>query len=856
MHQPRPATFAVLAVFALAGSSASARAAGDSWPVYEWHNGEAYRIEKRLEAEGREVKLYHGSGGVFTPEALRAHVAAQPARVISAELDAALAGSEPLPVVITLREQPGAPLSREVRAASRAQRESLTAQMRAIADRANPAARAAAEGRLIPVEEKRGLRVEPLTAEEQARLVALGERLDEITTRDRQELYARLQAAVAPSQEAVVKRIGELGGTVTARITVVNSIAATLSPEAIRALAQDPAVAGIDPDRPGAPELDTSTGAIGAPSFWTAGFTGAPFDVAILDTGVNGAHPAFAGKTFLTNITTTITNAHGTQMAGIMAGIQAPHIGVAHGADTVVAGLAGSDSTSMTGMNYIASTGQPEACNYSFGNGTASSNDYANIDRFFDGVISTFGYMVSKSTGNGGFGSGTPTITHPAPAFNLVAVANLDNTNDSNRSNDRINSSSSRGPTVAGRKKPDIGAPGTGIMSPNLTNTYTSSTGTSPAAPHVGASFLLLMSSGITDLAAIKAILINNADAMEDNATSSTTDDAFVNGSRWNRRYGWGYVNLNTAFLNAPFHAIGSVPGAPENADFRLYTTTLQANEKVTLVWERVVAYNGATYPTIVENLNDLDLRIYRVSDGAQAANSSSAVDNVEQASVILTAPYVVKVEGFSAFDPQVPVQEFAIAMQEAFAPATGPELQVTVDPAPSAAPGGTVTMTATIRNTGDLPAYAINATLSGVFVPAGAGVLAGTLQPGQDTQVSWIASAPFGVASHPVVVTASSVSFGETFAASGSGSVIVRCIADIAAVGGTAQGPGTPDQQLTVDDIITFVGLVSDGTGCPGDAPCSLADVCGIGGTSQPPDGQLSVDDVIAFINAFSDGC
>ena len=34
-------------------------------------------------------------------------------------------------------------------------------------------------------------------------------------------------------------------------------------------------------------------------------------------------------------------------------------------------------------------------------NGTASGSDYINIDQFFDGVIDTFQYMVSKSTGNG-----------------------------------------------------------------------------------------------------------------------------------------------------------------------------------------------------------------------------------------------------------------------------------------------------------------------------------------------------------------------------------------------------------------------------------------------------------------------
>ncbi|MBX7106455.1 MAG: hypothetical protein K1X57_20425, partial [Gemmataceae bacterium] len=85
----------------------------------------------------------------------------------------------------------------------------------------------------------------------------------------------------------------------------------------------------------------------------------------------------------------------------------------------------------------------------------------------------------------------------------------------------------------------------------------------------------------------------------------------------------------------------------------------------------------------------------------------------------------------------------------------------------------------------------------------------------------------------------------------------VLACnLADITGIGGTAEAPGSPDNQLTVDDIIVFVNLFSDGSGCPGAAPCSRADVTGIGGPPATADGQLTVDDIIAFFNAFSDGC
>jgi len=80
--------------------------------------------------------------------------------------------------------------------------------------------------------------------------------------------------------------------------------------------------------------------------------------------------------------------------------------------------------------------------------------------------------------------------------------------------------------------------------------------------------------------------------------------------------------------------------------------------------------------------------------------------------------------------------------------------------------------------------------------------------------------------------------------------------IADVSEVGGTAESPGAPDGQLTVDDLLVFTSLYGDGTGCPGTAPCNLADLTGVGGPPETADGELTIDDLIAFINAYGDGC
>lgn len=81
--------------------------------------------------------------------------------------------------------------------------------------------------------------------------------------------------------------------------------------------------------------------------------------------------------------------------------------------------------------------------------------------------------------------------------------------------------------------------------------------------------------------------------------------------------------------------------------------------------------------------------------------------------------------------------------------------------------------------------------------------------------------------------------------------------LADITVIGGSAGELVVPDGQLTVDDIIVFVNVFSaPDAPCPGPAPCSQADIVGIGGVEFPADGLHTVDDLIAFVNAYGDGC
>lgn len=669
--------------------------------------------------------------------------------------------------IVFLKNQPGPQIGESFRSEFEPMIEGCAAQLRAIHALQVPA--------------------RPLSKKEEAeiskRLMASGMspleqaislEMDAHTNRMVKQISDALLTATEDDFRVMGEVVNANGGQITDRLTVVNGFIATIPARAALTLGDDSRIALISASNPGFAELNVSAPTIGANTFWAGGFTGGGFDVGVLDTGVQQNHPAFAGHTFESNAGTTDSDGHGTAMAGIMASTDATNRGIAPGAGTICVAAAGADAASMTGMNYLVTgtTEKPEAINYSFGNGTANVNDYAPIDQFFDAVVDTFGIMVSKSTGNNGFGTGSPTITHPAPAYNLMASANMNDNNTTSRTDDRINSSSSRGPTVAGRKKPDITSPGTNIVSPTRTGGWAGITGTSPASPHTGGSIVLLKHKGVADVRAAKAILLNNTDAINDAGTSATTDDTWVNGSLWNRRYGWGYINLSRAYLHAADYFTGIFPAPPTGGKrFQLYKGSMLQYDKATLVWNRHVSYGGGTYPTLVEALSNLNLTCYDQATNATSATSNSAIDNVEQLHAPANGNYVLKVDTAGAFDPQVSNEIFALATEEGFTLANGPQFDVRVLQADDNTPNSIGMMSIVIKNTGDLPAFNVTAGLELMPIVGAPTQNLGLILPGQTKAVNFLIQLPPFAGDFLIYSPVSSSSYGETFSALGEGS-------------------------------------------------------------------------------------
>lgn len=359
-----------------------------------------------------------------------------------------------------------------------------------------------------------------------------------------QALLRALRSTAARTQADVVNDIDRP----VRRFWLVNAIAFSGTPEEIREVASDPAVAEVNgdvqvrvADAPGmqaaTPFPDAGTGdwglaAIKVPPVWSAyGLRGAGVTIGTIDTGVNASHPDLAGKIdawrdFVAGSPTPIDdNGHGTHTAGTMVGGSAggAPIGVAPDAHLIVARAMGADgvgpgSALLAAAEWLtdpdgnpATADQPGIVSNSWSASTANDTWFRPmIRRWLDlGMVPIF------AAGNAGPAAGS--VGSPAGYPEAVAVGAID-------SNDGVPSFSGRGPVVwqnadglgpaAGTvlSKPDLAAPGVGITSSSGSG-YLSYSGTSMAAPHVaGVAAMLRQANPTLSAQSVADILRLSAD--------------------------------------------------------------------------------------------------------------------------------------------------------------------------------------------------------------------------------------------------------------------------------------------------------------------------------------------------------
>ncbi len=318
---------------------------------------------------------------------------------------------------------------------------------------------------------------------------------DEITYKPHVRVIVRLVNGAKINPHA-------FGGTVKHEFKIFNGFAGTFPAAAIEGLSHNPNVAFISADNVKEATLNYGAPTIFAPTAWNAGYTGQGVKVAVLDSGIDASHPALTGRvvawydTINGQTTPYDDNGHGTHCAGIVGSHDTTYRGVAPECDLIGVKVlnaqgSGYDSDIIAGIEWAVNQGA-DIISMSLGGKAkvapvddplcvALKNAWIN-----DGVVSCV------AAGNSG--PRPKSIDSPGIEPTIITVGAADDKNTTTWTDDDIARFSSVGPTKFGDMKPDLCAPGVGILSCEANTTgWVSYSGTSMATPHVAGAVALIL---------------------------------------------------------------------------------------------------------------------------------------------------------------------------------------------------------------------------------------------------------------------------------------------------------------------------------------------------------------------------
>ncbi|GAA0602717.1 S8 family serine peptidase [Kribbella sandramycini] len=330
--------------------------------------------------------------------------------------------------------------------------------------------------------------------------------------------------------------------------------------------------------------LDHSVPQIGAPAAWAAGYTGRGVKVAVLDSGVDAAHPDFSGRLVTEDFTGTgLSDAvgHGTHVGSIIGGSGAASDGKYRGVAPDAQLLSGkvcedrgcSDSAILAGMDWAVREGA-KIVNLSLGGGDTPTIDP--LEEAVNRLTAEHGTLFVIAAGN--YGPDARSIDSPGSAAAALTVGAVDR-------NDVLADFSGRGPTADQAPKPDVTAPGVdivaaksadGVIGEPVGDSYLKLSGTSMATPHVaGAAALLAQEHPDWRADRLKAALMTtarpNADLSPLEQGSGRIDVAAARGLK---------VTTDTGVLA---FAAQQWPHSDDVAESKRLTYTNDSDEPVTL---------------------------------------------------------------------------------------------------------------------------------------------------------------------------------------------------------------------------------------------------------------------------------
>jgi serine protease AprX len=301
---------------------------------------------------------------------------------------------------------------------------------------------------------------------------------------------------------------------VTRRLPIVDGFSATLSGRQVRALAQIPGVLRIEADVMVHATMDAARADFGVDQARSAfGLTGAGVEVCVLDTGVDPNHEQFDSKTIVfkdfvgTSTVPYDDHAHGTHVASILlgdgtGGAEAARFGGVAPAASLVAGKVLDASGSGTSTDIIDGIGwcaaRPSVDIISMSLGTAFGSDGSDAISLAVNNAAAAGKVTVVAAGNSG--DGPYSVGSPGAASGAITVgaaADWSASPGAPNHSDGVYLAyfSSRGPTMDGRTKPDVVAPGVSITAAKAGTGagYATYSGTSMATPFTAGAIALAL---------------------------------------------------------------------------------------------------------------------------------------------------------------------------------------------------------------------------------------------------------------------------------------------------------------------------------------------------------------------------
>jgi serine protease AprX len=326
------------------------------------------------------------------------------------------------------------------------------------------------------------------------------------------ERFAVVVSFTGPGNSATAQQV--IGNfEVRREFGFIRAFAATMRAAQIQALAGVAGVFRIEEDFPVSISLDAANRDFGAKKarsdFWVDGLGSV---ICVVDTGVDPAHEQLDSKTLLFydaiagNLSAYDDHGHGTHVASIAAGDgiglsfnAGTFKGVAPGADVYAAKVLdasgnGRESDVIAGIQWCAQQPLVDIISMSLASPGGSDGQDA-LSQAVNEAVNTYKKLVVVAAGN--FGAAPETVSSPGAAelaITVGAAAEYSAPPWQERHSDGVYLAvfSSRGPTLDGRIKPDIIAPGHNITAAEAnTNGYVTFSGTSMATPFVSGTIAL-----------------------------------------------------------------------------------------------------------------------------------------------------------------------------------------------------------------------------------------------------------------------------------------------------------------------------------------------------------------------------